>query len=43
MTSHGADVNAKAGSYGNAVQLAAMRGEENIVRLLLDSGFDVNS
>jgi ankyrin repeat protein len=33
----GADVNAKGGDYGNALQAASSRGHESVVKLLLDA------
>ncbi|KAF2807557.1 uncharacterized protein BDZ99DRAFT_354923, partial [Mytilinidion resinicola] len=33
----GADVNAQGGEYGTALQIAAMRGNEDTVRMLLDN------
>jgi ankyrin repeat protein len=38
----GADVNAQGGKYGNALQAAASKGNEAVVRLLVDSEADVN-
>ena len=34
----GADVNAKGGNYGFAIQAASYHGKKNIVKLLLDAG-----
>ena len=39
----GADVNAQGGPDGNALQAAARKGNELIVRLLLDHGVDFNA
>jgi ankyrin repeat protein len=39
----GADVSAKGGDYGNALQAASSRGHEQTVRLLLEKGADVNA
>ena len=38
----GADVNAQGGLYGNALQAALYRGDENVVRLLLNHDAVVN-
>ena len=39
----GADVNAKGGRYGSALQAASDSGHEAVVRLLLQKGADVNA
>jgi ankyrin repeat protein len=39
---HGADVNARAGECGSALQAAVYKGNEAIVQRLLDKGADVN-
>lgn len=39
----GADVNAKGGLYGNALQVASCEGHEVIAKLLLGKGADVNA
>jgi ankyrin repeat protein len=39
----GANVNARGGKYGNALQAASLGGYQNIVNLLLDKGADVNA
>ena len=39
----GADVNARGGFYGNALQAASFMGHQKIVHLLLDKGADVNA
>ena len=39
----GADVNAQAGWYGNALQAASSGGYEQVVKLLLDKGANVNA
>ncbi|ETS74464.1 hypothetical protein PFICI_14330 [Pestalotiopsis fici W106-1] len=39
----GADVNAKGGLYGNALQAAVSRGNEEVVKRLLKYGADVNA
>ncbi|OCL00528.1 uncharacterized protein K441DRAFT_719562, partial [Cenococcum geophilum 1.58] len=38
-----ADVNAKEGDYGNALQAASQEGHSAIVKLLLSKGADVNA
>ena len=38
-----AEVNAQGGFYGNALQAAAYKGNEAVVRLLVDRGADVVS
>jgi ankyrin repeat protein len=38
----GADVNAQCGHYGNALQAASAKGDEGIVKLLLDNGADLH-
>lgn len=42
IISKGADVNAQGGYFGNALQAASSRGHQEIVKLLLDQGADVN-
>ncbi|CUS08785.1 unnamed protein product [Tuber aestivum] len=37
------DVNARSGTYGNALQAAAVQGNESVARLLLERGADVNA
>ena len=39
----GADVNARGGPFGNALQAASLRGYEKIVDVLLNNGADVNA
>jgi len=39
----GADVNARGGSYGNALQAASAKDYREVVRMLLDAGADVNA
>ena len=39
----GADVNAKGGRYGTALQAASERGHDQVVRMLLDIGADVSA
>ncbi len=39
----GADVNAQAGDYGNALQAASHQGNDQVVQMLLDKGADVNT
>lgn len=39
----GADINAQGGFYGNSLQVAADRGNEEIVALLLAKGADINA
>ncbi|CAG8263195.1 unnamed protein product [Penicillium salamii] len=39
----GADVNARGGEYGNALQAASLEGHQEIVKLLLDKGADINA
>ncbi|KAH6655699.1 hypothetical protein BKA67DRAFT_534614 [Truncatella angustata] len=39
----GADVNARDGYYGNALQAASAKGHKAIVRILVDQGADVNA
>jgi len=34
----GADVNARGGYYGNALQAASTRGHEKVVQILIDAG-----
>lgn len=36
-------INARGGRYGNALQAASFRGHENVVKMLLDAGADVNT
>ena len=43
MILEGADVNAQGGRYGNALQAASVRGDREIVQLLLDAGADINA
>jgi ankyrin repeat protein len=43
LLSHGADINAQGGRYGNALQAASATAKPKVVRLLLDSGVDVNA
>ncbi|RYP70409.1 hypothetical protein DL769_004971 [Monosporascus sp. CRB-8-3] len=43
LISKGADVNARGGLYGNALQAASNRGHQEIVILFLDKGADVNA
>ncbi|KAL4990295.1 purine and uridine phosphorylase [Aspergillus falconensis] len=42
LSKRGADVNAQAGAYGNALQAASANGYKEIVQLLLEKGADVN-
>ncbi len=42
LLDNGADVNASGGKHGNALQVASLRGNDQVVRLLLDNGTDVN-
>ena len=37
----GANVNSEGGDFGNALQVASMRGNKEIVQLLLDNAADV--
>lgn len=39
----GANVNSEGGDFGNALQVASMRGNKEIVQLLLDNAADVNA
>jgi ankyrin repeat protein len=39
----GANVDAQGGYYGNALQAASSRGHEQVVKLLLDKGTDINA
>jgi hypothetical protein len=43
LLASGADVNARGGGYGSAVQAAAAGGDTEIVQLLVDKGADVNA
>ena len=40
---NGADINAKGGEYGTALQAAALKSRMRSIRLLLDKGADVNA
>ncbi|KAJ7831653.1 hypothetical protein B0H13DRAFT_2371349 [Mycena leptocephala] len=42
LLEHGADINARQGWFGSALNAASFRGHELISRLLLDNGADVN-
>jgi ankyrin repeat protein len=39
----GADVNAQGGYYGNALYTTSLRGDQEIVNLLLDKEADINA
>jgi ankyrin repeat protein len=43
LLDNGTDINAQAGSYGNALQAASAGGSQQIVELLLDAGANVNA
>lgn len=43
MLDSGAEINARGGGYGNALQAASERGHYSIAKLLLDKGADVNA
>jgi ankyrin repeat protein len=43
LLDNSADVHAKGGYYGNALQAASKGGHEQIVQLLLDKGANVNT
>jgi ankyrin repeat protein len=43
LLTHGANVNAQGGKYGNALQAASHIGNEKVVKLLLEAGADVDS
>ena len=38
LIEHGADVNARGGEYGNALQIASYKGHEEIAKLLMENG-----
>jgi ankyrin repeat protein len=40
LLQEGADINAQFGPYGNALLSAVLRGREDVVQVLLDSGAD---
>ena len=43
LLENGAEVNAKGGEYGSALQAASFRGDKAIVKLLLENGAEVNA
>lgn len=43
LLTEGAEVNAKGGYFGNALQAASYKGHKAIVRLLLDRGVEPNA
>jgi ankyrin repeat protein len=43
LLENGAEVNAKGGKYGNALQAASLKDNEAIVKLLLENGAEVNA
>ncbi|KAJ5123791.1 Pfs NACHT and ankyrin domain protein [Penicillium atrosanguineum] len=43
LISKGADVNTQGGRYGNALQAASFEGHQEIAKLLLDKGANVNT
>lgn len=43
LITEGADVNAKGGNYGNALQAASSKGKLEVMQLLLDKGADINA
>ena len=39
----GAEVNARGGKYGNALQAASQGGHKKVIQILLDKGAEVNA